>query len=74
MIPLVSWTEEFDVLAKGRRIIFYDPRSRGQDPERFFPALENSFAWTMAGCVNRRRRRPQFTGYIRLFTEMAVAQ
>jgi proline iminopeptidase len=30
LIPLVSWTEEFDVLAKGRRLIFYDPRSRGQ--------------------------------------------
>ena len=29
-IPLVSWTEEFDVLAKGRRLIFYDPRNRGQ--------------------------------------------
>src|ERR1700730_845345 len=30
LIPLVSWTEEFDVLAKGRRLIFYDPRNRGQ--------------------------------------------
>jgi proline iminopeptidase len=30
LVPLVSWTEEFDVLAKGRRLIFYDPRDRGQ--------------------------------------------
>ncbi len=30
LIPLVSWTEEFDVLANGRRIIFYDPPNRGQ--------------------------------------------
>lgn len=30
LIPLVSWTEEFDVLAKGRRLIFYDPRNRGR--------------------------------------------
>ena len=30
VIPLVSWTEEFDVLARGRRVIFYDPRNRGQ--------------------------------------------
>ena len=30
LIPLVSWTEEFDVLAEGRRIIFYDPRNRGR--------------------------------------------
>lgn len=30
LIPLVTWTEEFDVLARGRRLIFYDPRNRGQ--------------------------------------------
>lgn len=30
LIPLVSWTEEFDSLANGRRLIFYDPRNRGQ--------------------------------------------
>ncbi|HYA61844.1 MAG TPA: alpha/beta hydrolase [Candidatus Sulfotelmatobacter sp.] len=30
LIPLASWTEEFDVLAEGRRLIFYDPRNRGQ--------------------------------------------
>ena len=30
VIPLVSWSEEFDVLAKGHRVIFYDPRNRGQ--------------------------------------------
>ena len=30
LIPLVSWTEEFDALASGRRLIFYDPRNRGQ--------------------------------------------
>jgi pimeloyl-ACP methyl ester carboxylesterase len=30
LIPLVSWTEEFDALANGRQIIFYNPRSRGQ--------------------------------------------
>ena len=30
VIPLVSWTEEFDVLAQGRRVIFYDPRNRGE--------------------------------------------
>jgi pimeloyl-ACP methyl ester carboxylesterase len=33
LIPLVSWTEEFDVLAKGRRLIFYDPRNRGAPTE-----------------------------------------
>jgi proline iminopeptidase len=30
VIPLVSWTEEFDALAGGRQLIFYDPRNRGQ--------------------------------------------
>lgn len=30
VIPLACWTEEFDVLARGRRVIFYDPRNRGQ--------------------------------------------
>ena len=30
LIPLVSWTEEFDVLARSRRVIFDDPRNRGQ--------------------------------------------
>ena len=30
LIPLVCWMEELDVLAKGRRVIFYDPRNRGQ--------------------------------------------
>ena len=38
VIPLIAWTEEFDVLARGRRVIFYDPRSRGRstavEPER----------------------------------------
>jgi pimeloyl-ACP methyl ester carboxylesterase len=29
IIPLACWTEEFDVLADGRRLIFYDPRNRG---------------------------------------------
>ena len=29
VIPLACWTEEFDVLAGRRRVIFYDPRSRG---------------------------------------------
>jgi proline iminopeptidase len=30
VIPLVDWTEEFDAVANGRRIIFYDPRGRGK--------------------------------------------
>jgi pimeloyl-ACP methyl ester carboxylesterase len=30
LIPLVSWMEDFAVLSKGRRLIFYDPRNRGQ--------------------------------------------
>lgn len=38
VIPLAAWTEEFDILARGRRVIFYDPRSRGRstavEPER----------------------------------------
>jgi len=38
VVPLVEWTREFEVLAKGRRIISYDPRSRGRstgvDPEK----------------------------------------
>src|SRR5262245_52037197 len=30
VVPLVEWTREYDVLAAGRRIISYDPRSRGR--------------------------------------------
>src|SRR5215470_14275907 len=30
VIPLACWTQEFDVLARNRLVIFYDPRSRGQ--------------------------------------------
>lgn len=29
IVPLACWTEEFDVLADRRRLIFYDPRNRG---------------------------------------------
>jgi proline iminopeptidase len=30
VIPLADWMEEFDAVAAGRRVIFYDPRSRGR--------------------------------------------
>jgi len=29
VVPLACWTAEFDVLAKGHRLVFYDPRNRG---------------------------------------------
>jgi pimeloyl-ACP methyl ester carboxylesterase len=38
LIPLVGWTEEFEAIADGRRIIRYDPRNRGNSTA---VALEN---------------------------------
>jgi proline iminopeptidase len=56
LIPLVTWTEEYDVLAGVRRLIFYDPRNRGrstavalerisfQNDIRDLEAIRNHFA------------------------------
>ena len=30
LIPLAAWTNDFDVLARGRRVVRYDPRGRGK--------------------------------------------
>lgn len=38
VVPLVDWTREFEVLSRGRRMVFYDPQGRGRSdapaPER----------------------------------------
>ena len=30
LVPLAAWTGDFDVLARGRRVVRYDPRGRGR--------------------------------------------